>query len=1099
MRLPLATDLISRDGTTNKDAKIVNGFVEVNGDQPIVRKRFGYDAFAAFTAGVAQLMTYFASYPIAIIGDTIKIFTSGSAPTDVDPNAAYVNTGFDFEGANGSTAAATDDIADRAYTLTGTGTISTAQYMMGDSSMYFAGDTAIRASAYSTSAFDMATSDFTIEFWCRVTSIASLQYFMTIEYTSGFGHIKLYVSAGGYVNHAVSNAARSAWASNAGTGAAGAGGLSANTNTHIAFVRDGTTIRTYVGGVQGHSASIGTDAIGYDTVNGMKLTLGGDINGANDLTGWMDGFRIYEGVCKYPSGTTFTPPTDYYTALSGVVSTSISPTTSNLQYSAQDNGANAQALLFLKNRQQAWTLNSSGTLTAISSANYPGNYAVTLVSLTRSGTTATATLSADTNFQVGSTVTIAGATPSDYNGAQVITSVTPSVSASEGIAITITRSGTTATATVATEPHGFVTGQTVTIVGANQTEYNGAKVITVTSPTTFTFTVTVTSGGPATPSTGTSVANIFGSSLRFTGTLSGGTTMTMAMFPYDNDPDHIMPKVGDTVTLVGFYDAGGGSVSVYDGSYTVVSLSGTRAFTITVPALGGSTYHFNVSKANPTVSSITLSGNYATATTTGTKIPDGTFDVTMSGSNQSQYNGTFTGIYVSDTSFKYQVSVGADSPVSPATGTITASGTAASGPSFTFTIAGSPTTPATGTITATGGRTTVPGVAYMDGYFFVMDIYGVIYNSDLNSPGTWNALDYITAESQTGNGKALAKSLNYIVAFKEWSTEFFYNAGNTNGSPLDRVDNGFTLIGCASGTSIAELDGSLLWVSQSRGEGRGVYAMQGIQQAKISTPDIERILNEDDLATVYAYGIKIDGHALYVLTLITSDITLVYDATTKTWAQWSSLTAGSPVSISSITQTGGIATVTTSAAHGMSDGDPATIAGATQSGYNGTVQIRYLTTTTFEYDVDSSTVTPATGTITVTPYTESYFKLTHYAYCGSDNNLALHVSNGTVYNFDESFADDDGVPINLLIRTAKIDDGTTTNKVMGKLEVIGNKADTSLMIRWTNDDYVSYSAFRSVDLNNDRSQLRRCGDFRRRAIELRHVDDVAVQLGSLEI
>jgi phage tail sheath protein FI len=66
----------------------------------------------------------------------------------------------------------------------------------------------------------------------------------------------------------------------------------------------------------------------------------------------------------------------------------------------------------------------------------------------------------------------------------------------------ITRSGATATATTAS-PHGFSTGQRVTIAGANQAEYNGTFTITVTGGTTFTYAVT---GAPATPATGTITA-----------------------------------------------------------------------------------------------------------------------------------------------------------------------------------------------------------------------------------------------------------------------------------------------------------------------------------------------------------------------------------------------------------------------------------------------------------------------------------------------------------------------------------------------------------------------------------------------------------------
>jgi hypothetical protein len=63
----------------------------------------------------------------------------------------------------------------------------------------------------------------------------------------------------------------------------------------------------------------------------------------------------------------------------------------------------------------------------------------------------------------------------------------------------ITRVGSVATLTVPSG-HGYLTGDTVLVVGAVQPEYGGAHVVTVLSPTTATY---VVNGTPATPATGT--------------------------------------------------------------------------------------------------------------------------------------------------------------------------------------------------------------------------------------------------------------------------------------------------------------------------------------------------------------------------------------------------------------------------------------------------------------------------------------------------------------------------------------------------------------------------------------------------------------------
>ena len=115
---------------------------------------------------------------------------------------------------------------------------------------------------------------------------------------------------------------------------------------------------------------------------------------------------------------------------------------------------------------------------------------------------------------------------------------------------------------------------------------------------------------------------------------------------------------------------------------------------------------------------------------------------------------------------------------------------------------------------------TVPGVQYLDGYFFVMDADGVIYNSDLENPASWNALNFITAEAESDSGVAISKHQNYIVALKDYTTKLFYDAANATGSPLSPYGNTAIQIGCAQGRSVAKLDGGIIFISRSKSEGQ---------------------------------------------------------------------------------------------------------------------------------------------------------------------------------------------------------------------------------------------------------------------------------------
>jgi hypothetical protein len=76
-----------------------------------------------------------------------------------------------------------------------------------------------------------------------------------------------------------------------------------------------------------------------------------------------------------------------------------------------------------------------------------------------------------------------------------------SITSKGGSVVSITRSGTTATLTTSA-PHRFKVGDKVAISGATQTEYNGIVTITGVTATTFTYEV---SGSPASPATGSPV------------------------------------------------------------------------------------------------------------------------------------------------------------------------------------------------------------------------------------------------------------------------------------------------------------------------------------------------------------------------------------------------------------------------------------------------------------------------------------------------------------------------------------------------------------------------------------------------------------------
>lgn len=393
---------------------------------------------------------------------------------------------------------------------------------------------------------------------------------------------------------------------------------------------------------------------------------------------------------------------------------------------------------------------------------------------------------------------------------------------------------------------------------------------------------------------------------------------------------------------------------------------------------------------------------------------------------------------------------------------------------------------------------TVPGVAYLDGYFFVMNNAGTIFNSGLETPLVWNSLDFIACEAEPDGGVAIAKYQNYIVGFGNWTTEFFYDAANATGSPLAGIQSSTAQVGCANGYSVAQFDGKLVWMGNSREKGRGVYALSGsMVPQELSTPDISRILNNDDLVTVYSWGAGFAGHSLYVLSLVTSNITLVYDFSTQAWSHFTRRKAGTAKSVSSLSQASGIATAA-STAHGFSDGDEITIAGATPSGYNLVTNISYVDVNTFTYLVPDTLAATATGTITATGSTEAYFDLAYYANAGG-KDIVQGANDGILYELLGSAYQDNGVSIDASARTTIYDAGSAKRKFIASAEVIGDKVTAPVLLRWSDDDYVTNSAYRKIDLGAKRSRLSRLGSTSRRSFEIRHTANTPFRVEALEI
>jgi hypothetical protein len=1032
MRIPVAVTLESRDGGVGKDAKVINGVVEPRGDSAVLRKRPGVSDLGQINAATGSAQLLYPWNGLWAISGDYLIF--GTSSSMKSPSVATWSAS--DKGSNVS--------------LSGSNLIAT---------FTAASNVMVRATESRSAG----------KFYWEVTVTASAVL---------VGIAK----SGATLNNFLGQDANG-WAYQPSTGNKITGNVSSSYGASyttgdvigVALDCNAGTLTFYKNGVSQGTAFTGLSGTFFPAVSGNTSSTGTA--------------TVNFGATPFA----FTPPTGYMSGLG----LPISPTTAGLRFDAQEVGASAATqLMMIKNRTQAWTVTRGGTKTGVSFPSSMGAQTYSVTTLTRSGTTATASLATDPGVNIGDSITVAGASDAAYNVTANVTAVTPAVAGATVPISSLTRSGTTATA-VTSAPHGLVSATTYTISGATQTAYNVSAAVTVVDSLTFTYTVTVTAY------TAYSAAVTWNASDKDSHvTLSGGN-LTATFAPAAASRAAVRATSGRSsgtryweVTITSGINL---TVGVANATFPLTDFVGQDANSWGYSS-SGSIYHSG--------SVVATGGSIATGDVIGflLNMDSGTITFYKNGVPQGTLSGLTGTIYPAISASASAVMVGNfgataaaynyDDPASTATGSPAVTRPAVSA-GVSYTVAGSPTSPASGTITLTTNGGIVPGLPYIDGYFFVMDNNGVMWQSAIDDPTSWPALSNLTAQNLNGKGKALNRSQNYLIAFKEWSTEYFYDAKVPNFSFLPG-DNAFTEVGCSSGESVQHVDGSLIWVSQVKDRGRSVHVMNGLQQQKISTPDVERILNADDLATVHSYGLKLGGHSLYLLTLVTSNITLVYDLMTQAWTQWTSLTAGTPVSVSSITLNGSTATVTTSTAHGVRDGGPITIAGAGQSEYNGNFQITLISATSFSIHITGTPVSPATGTITATGYSASYFKFTkHCDYLGA--SLFLHETDGHLYQMLPTLYQDAGLPIDLFFRTTRLDGGTAEYKVMSRVGVVGDQISDTMILRYSDDDSATFSTYQRVDLSEVRPEIRRLGRFSRRTLEGRHIGNTSPRIEALEI
>lgn len=194
---------------------------------------------------------------------------------------------------------------------------------------------------------------------------------------------------------------------------------------------------------------------------------------------------------------------------------------------------------------------------------------------------------------------------------------------------------------------------------------------------------------------------------------------------------------------------------------------------------------------------------------------------------------------------------------------------------------------------------------YMNNRVFVGDrVTGNIIQSGLGTYSTFSQSEYIVAESYGGKLVDLGRYNNFIVAFKEFSMEFFEDVANQNGTVLGRVGQAEQQVGCVHPNTIVDTGaGELVWLSTDRSGHRSVKMLSNSFQCDdIADAFLSKMLNlTTSYDGSYAFLLNANGHQFYILTLKQNytdssnsadfaNITYAYDLKTKLWTLWTTPT-----------------------------------------------------------------------------------------------------------------------------------------------------------------------------------------------------------------
>ena len=238
---------------------------------------------------------------------------AGAADTG-DDDFANVVLLLDGDGTSGDANNTFTDSSTNGFTVTENGSVvqgSFSPYGNNWSNYFDNGSNTYRLLFADDASFDFGTGDFTVEAWIyRVGTGATVAFAgyagiiggNTSSSGSGADFWSLYVNQ---TNRTID------WYGDDSTLRTTSNTINDNEWTHVAVSRSSSTLKIFINGVEGYSATVTSSY----TIGSNGLSIGRDYNGNAAFNGYISNVRVVKGTGLYTSG--FTPSTSPLTAVSG--------------------------------------------------------------------------------------------------------------------------------------------------------------------------------------------------------------------------------------------------------------------------------------------------------------------------------------------------------------------------------------------------------------------------------------------------------------------------------------------------------------------------------------------------------------------------------------------------------------------------------------------------------------------------------------------------------------------------------------------------------------------------------------------------------------